>query len=41
MRLILEEFKKNWANLKNEKELKIFQKYANIGRLLIIYNSRN
>lgn len=37
---ILEKFKANWMNLKNEDELKIFRKFAKEGRFLIVLYSR-
>lgn len=41
MREILKEVKSNWANLKNDRELKIFQTFAEKGRMLIVLNSCN
>lgn len=41
MNKILENFKNNWLNLKNEKEKKIYQKFAEKGRELTILISGN
>ncbi len=37
---IFEKIKDNWVNLKNEKEVDLFKKYAKKGRSLIVYYSR-
>lgn len=42
MQKILEKFKNNWEDLKNEEEVRIFQKFAEEGKLLtVLYSGKS